>query len=212
MNHLPVAAKIVPVPTSIADWAGIYAEHGQTMRTAARAAMGGGKKASTREILGKTADEVVGDVIEELMTKGTDLSQVGNVRGYLNAAVTNRVRDLHRRSRFEAPDDLDPDLIVGDRDIEAEVDRDELRQQAVAGLDELPERERYALEERIMKCRPAQDVAADLGVKPQQVSQLYNAALKRLRQLPAFTDLLSIDRSPPGSSTPTGPDATGTPS
>ena len=200
------------VSTSTADWADIYAEHGQAMRLAARAAMGGEKRDSIREILGKTADEVVGDVIEELMTKGTDLSQVGNVRGYLNAAVRNRVRDLHRRSRFQAPDDLDPDHLVGDTDIEAEVDREELRQQAVASLDELPERERYALEERVMKCRPAKDVAAELGVMPQQVSQYYNAALKKLRQLPTFTELLSFDRSPPSTLTATDPDAPGTPS
>lgn len=68
--------------TSTADWAGIYAEHGQAMRVAARAAMGGTRKDSIRQILGKTADEVVGDVIEELMTKGADLTEVGNVRGY----------------------------------------------------------------------------------------------------------------------------------
>jgi RNA polymerase sigma factor (sigma-70 family) len=202
---------MMSVPTSTADWAGIYAQHGQSMRATGRAAMGG-ENDSIREVLGKTADEVVGDVIEELMTKGTDLSQVGNVRGYLNAAVRNRVRDLHRRSKFEAPVDLDFDIIVGAEDIEAEVDREELRQQAMTGLDQLPERERYALVERIMKCRPAQDVAAEIGVKPQQVSQLYNAALQKLRQLPAFTELLSFDRSPPSPSTATGPDATGTPS
>lgn len=198
------------VPTSIVDWADIYAEHGQSMRTAARAAIGVNRNASVQEILGKSADDVVGDVIEELMTKGTDLGQIHNLHGYLNAAVRNRVRDLHRRSKFESPDDLDPDIIVGDRDIEAEIDREELRQQAKAALSELPGRERYALVERIMKRRPAQDVAAELGVKPQQVSQLYNAALKRLRRLPEFADLLSDDVSPRTPSTPTEPDARGT--
>lgn len=195
-------------PTTTADWADIYAEHGKAMRVAARAAMGGAHK----EILGKTADEVVGDVIEELMTKGTDLTQVSNVRGYLTSAVRNRVRDLHRRSKFELPDELDPEVLIGDDDIEDTVDREELAGQAVAALDRLPDRERYALEERIMKCRPTQEVAAELDVLPQQVSQLYNATLKKLRQLPAFTELLSFDRSPPSPSTATGPDATGTPS
>ena len=195
-------------PTTTADWAGIYADHGQAMRAAARAAMGGAHK----EILGKTADEVVGDVIEELMTKGTDFTQVSNVRGYLTSAVRNRIRDLHRRSKFEMPDELDAEVLIGEDDIEDAVDREELAGQAVAGLDQLPERERYALEERIMKCRPAQEVAAEIGVLPQQVSQLYNAALKKLRRLPAFTELLSFDRSPPSPSAATGPDATGTPS
>lgn len=203
-------ATLPAVPTSTADWAGIYAEHGQAMRVTARAMM---HETKTRipEVLGKTADEVVGDVIEELMSKGTDLTQVGNVRGFLNTVVRRRIRDLYRRSKFEAPDDVDPDHVVGDEDIEDEVDRAELASQAVAGLDELPERERYAIEERIMKRRPAQDVAAELGIQPQQVSQLYNAAIKKLRQLPAFEDLLSFDRSPPSPSRSTGPDATGTP-
>lgn len=196
------------VSTSTADWAGIYAEHGKAMRAAARAEMGGGHKV----VLGKVADEVVGDVIEELMTKGADLTQVSNVRGYLTASVRNRVRDLDRRSRFEAPYDLDAEAIVGDQDIEAAVDREELAGQAVAGLDQLPERERYALEERVMKCRPATEVAADLGVAPQRVSQLYNAALRKLRQLPAFTELLSFDPAPPIPSTARSPNATGTPS
>lgn len=196
------------VSTSTADWAGIYAEHGKAMRTTARAAMG----AEHKEVLGKIADDVVGDVIEELMTKGTDLTQVGNIRGYLTASVRNRIRDLQRRSKFEAPDDLDAETIVGYEDIEAAVDREELAGLAAAGLDPLPERERYALEERIMKCRPANEVAADLNVAPQRVPQLCNAGLRKLRKLPAFTELLSFDRSSPSPSTTTGPDASGTPS
>ena len=193
-----------PVSTLTADWAGIYAEHGHAMRVAARAAMGG----QHREIVGKTADEVVGDVLEELMTRGTDLTQVSTVRGYLTTAVRNRIRDLQRRSKFETPEDLDPETIAVDDDIEAAVDRAELADQAVEALDQLPERERYALEHRVMKARPANEVAAELDVAPQRVSQLCNAALRRLRQLPAFTELLPIDPSPPS---PSDSDATGTP-
>lgn len=83
-------------PTTTADWAAIYAEHGRAMRSAAIAAMGGPMK----EILGKSADDVVGDLIAELMVRRTDLMGKTNVRGYLTAAVRNRVRDLHRRSKF----------------------------------------------------------------------------------------------------------------
>jgi RNA polymerase sigma factor (sigma-70 family) len=193
---------------SIADWAAIYAEHGRAMRAAALAAIGGPDK----EILGKSADDIVGDLIAEFMVNGTDLSQKSNLRGYLTAAVRNRVRDLHRRSKFERPEALDADDVVGHEDIEDAVDREELASQATAALDQLPERERYAIVERVMKCRPAQEVGPELGVTPQRVSQLVNAGLGRLRKLPAFTELLSVDRSPPGPSTATGPDATGTPS
>jgi RNA polymerase sigma factor (sigma-70 family) len=194
---------------SIADWAAIYAEHGRAMRAAALAAIGGPDK----EILGKSADDIVGDLIAEFMVNGTDLSQKSNLRGYLTAAVRNRVRDLHRRSKFERPEALDLDDVGRHEDnIEDAVDREELARQATVALDQLPERERYAIVERVMKCRPAQEVAPDLDVTPQRVSQLVNAGLGRLRKLPAFTELLSVDRSPPGPSTATGPDATGTPS
>jgi RNA polymerase sigma factor (sigma-70 family) len=197
---------VSPPPTTTADWAAIYAEHGQAMRLAARSAMGGPDK----EILGKTSDDVVGDLVAEFMVKGTDLSTKGNLRGYLTAAVRNRVRDLQRRSKFEHPADIAPDDVVSDEDVEAAVDREELAAQAVAVLDELPERERYAIVENVMKCRQAKDVGPELGVKPQRVSQLVNAALGSLRKHPAFTELLSVDRPLQGPSTATGPNATGT--
>jgi RNA polymerase sigma factor (sigma-70 family) len=202
------SARVSSVPTSIADWAAIYAENGGAIRAAALAAIGGPDK----EILGKSADDIVGDLIVEFMVNGTDLSQKSDLRGYLTAAVRNRVRDLHRRSKFERPEALDPDDVVGHEDIEDAVDRDELASQATAALDQLPERERYAIVERVMKCRPAQEVGPELDVRPQRVSQLVNAGLGRLRKLPAFTELLSVDPSPPGPSAATGSDATGTPS
>ncbi len=37
-----------------------------------------------------------------------------------------------------------------------------------------------------MRDRPREDVAAELGVTPQRVSQLVNEALAKLRELPAF--------------------------
>jgi DNA-directed RNA polymerase specialized sigma subunit len=107
---------------------------------------------------------------------------------------------------------MEPDDVVSEEDIEAAVDREELARQAVAALDELPKRERYAIAERVMKCREAKDVGAELDVAPQRVSQLVNAGVGRLRKHPAFTELLSLDRPLQGSSTATGPDATGTPS
>lgn len=107
---------------------------------------------------------------------------------------------------------MEPDDVISDEDIETAVDREELARHAMAALEELPERERYAIIERVMKCREAKEVGAELHVAPQRVSQLVNAGLGRLRNLPAFTELLSLDRPFQGPSTVTGPDATGTPS
>ena len=179
----------MPTPAVSVDWAATYAEHRRAMRTTAAMAIGGRHK----ELLGKSADDVVGDVLAELMVK--DLTHVTNLRSYLTSAVRNRVRDLQRRSRHERPEDLEFDALVGVDDVEGPVDDHELAQQAAHALEQLPERERYAIVERVMKCRPAQEVGPELCVKPQRVSQLVNAGLGRLRKLPAFTALLPSDHT-----------------
>jgi RNA polymerase sigma factor (sigma-70 family) len=198
---------VVTVPTSTVDWAAIYAEHRRAMRAAAVTALG---RLDT-EILGQSADDIVSGVVRELMVRG-EVPTTTNLRGYLTAAVRNRVRDLMRRSRHEKPDVGDLDEMIGVDDIEAPTDRAELVRQALNGLDHLPERERYAITERLMKRRAARDIAEELGVTPQRISQLVNAGLGRLQQLPAFAALVPVDPSPPGPTTATGPDATGTPS
>ena len=192
-------------PSEAGGWAAIYAEHGRAMRLAAAGVLGG----QNREILGKSADDIVGDVLRELMLK--PLPVVTNLRGYLTTAVRNRARDVVRRSRYEAPVDIEFDDMIGIDDIEAPIDRAELARQALAALDQLPERERYAIRERVMLCRPAKEVGAELRVAPQRVSQLVNAGVARLRGFPAFIELLSPDRPPPGPPTVTGPNPTGTP-
>jgi RNA polymerase sigma factor (sigma-70 family) len=135
-----------------------------------------------------------------------------NLRGYLTTAVRNRARDVVRRSRHEAPEDVDFEEFIGIDDIEAPIDRAELARQAVVSLAQLPERESHAIRERVMLCAPAQQVAAELGVKPQRVSQLVNAGVARFRDLPAFTELVSTDRPLAGPSTSTSPDTAGAPS
>ena len=187
------------------NWSDVYAEHGQAMRAAAIAAM----KGPNTEILGQSADDIVSGVVREMMVRG-GLPDIANVRGYLTTAVRNRVRDLIRRSRHEAPEAIGFDEKVGVDDIETPSDRAELARQALAGLDQVPERERYAIVERVMKHRPAKQVADELGVTPQRVSQLVNAGVGRLRKLPAFAELIPIDPLPPGKSTATDCDATGT--
>ena len=173
------------------------------MRVAAQGAMGG----PCKELFGKSAEDVVGDVIADLMTGG--LPETANLRSYLTAAVRNRVRDLHRRSKHRTPGGEDFDEIAGHYEHEPPIEREELANQALAGLDSLPHREQFAIVERVMKRRKAQDVGADLGVTGQRVSQLVNAGLARLRHLPAFTELLSIDHSESTRSAVTGPDKTG---
>ncbi|MDQ6948559.1 MAG: hypothetical protein M3256_20440, partial [Actinomycetota bacterium] len=56
-------------------WAAIYVEHGRAMRLAAAGVLGGQDK----EIFGKSADDIVGDVLRELMLK--PMPALTNLRG-----------------------------------------------------------------------------------------------------------------------------------
>lgn len=185
-------------------WADIYRAHGGAMLAAARGVLG--SFASDKEALGKSAEDVVGDVIEELMTKGIPAS-VKNVRGFLTTAVRRRAVDHLRRTRFETASGPAFDELEGLDGIEQAVD---LAADTDSALAALPAHERHAVEQRVMLQRPAKDVGDELGVSPQRVSQLVNAALARLRGHSAFIGSARDDRDPPEPSAKTDPDATGT--
>jgi len=201
--HAGVDSALGQSPSADTDWAQIWVEHGQAMRSVAIAMMG-----ASKQILGKSADDIVGEVVAERMAKG--LPKINNLRGYLTTAVRYRIRDLFDRSKFENPDDMGAYQCVYEKNDYEAVEREELRAQAVAALDSLPDRERIAIVERVMKRRKAQEVGVDLGVTGQRVAQLVSAGLARLRELPAFAELLSIDYSESTRSAVTDPDKTGT--
>ncbi len=180
------------------------------MWLAARAVIGG-KLDLDKEALGKSADDVVGEVIAELMRKGLPQNQT-NLRGLLTAVTRRRAIDAVRRTKHEAPTDIDFEEVVGVEGIEDAVDRELLIAAALDALDALPERERCAIEQTVMLQRQAKDVGPELNVTPQRVSQLVSRGLRRLRELPAFSDLLPADLLEPGRSTTAGPDTTERPS
>lgn len=198
----------VPAPDPPIDWAAIYATYSKSIRTVAIAAIGGENKA----IFGRSADDIVGDIIAAMMRKGIDPTQKDDPAGYLKAAVRNRIRDLHKRTKFQDDDEIDFDTLVRDVDVEAEAERNLLAEAAVAGAADLPDNERYVIAENVMKGRHLKDVGPEIGVTGQRAGQLLKRALGRLRALPAFTDAGSVDQATPGPSTTTGPEATGTPS
>lgn len=171
----------------------------------------GGQLDLDKEALDKSADDDVGDVIAELMRKGLPQNQT-NLRGFLTAVTRRRAIDAVRRAKHEAPTDIDFEEIIGVEGIEDAVDRELLTGAAIDALDQLPERERYAIEQTVMLQRQAKEVGPELNVKPQRVSQLVSRGLRRLRELPALSDLLPADLFERGRSTTTGPDTTGRPS
>lgn len=172
-----------PTPT----WAEVYAEHGPAMRRTARRLVG-----EDREVLGKSADDIVNDVLVGLIAKGPPPTH-GNLRGYLLRAVINRARDQFRRQRFESPNQEAIALQLADDDTALLAERRVLAAIAVGLLDDLTPGQRCAIEQRVMLGRPAHEVAAELGVESPRIAQLCNAGMKRIRKHPAFAEAASAD-------------------
>lgn len=187
----------VPAP----DWASIFAESYSTMYAAAASVLKG------QSALGVDADDVVAIALREAITKGlpADLDQP---RSYLASIARRRAIDALRRRKHQAPDPPDPVTEAMPRIPDEGPDelaiKAELAAEIAGHLDSLPARERFALEQTVMRDRPRAEVAGDLGVTPQRVSQLVNAALGRLRLLPAFAELPRFDLQEGGGLSPVG--------
>lgn len=181
------------VPSSSHDhptWAEIYAQHGETMRAVAQAMLRG----STVD--GKSADDIVNEVLTELISKGEP--SMDNPRSYLRRAVQNRVNSAKRRHSRVDWNEPDANRTPGAEDVEDAVELSTLAAAAVEALQDLPDRERYAIEQRIMLARPAHEVGAELGVSGPRVSQLCSAGLGRIRKSPSFRTTASRDPSTTG--------------
>lgn len=177
------------------DWAAIFSQHYAVMYAAAASVLKG------QTALGVDADDIVSIALGEAIAKGLP-GEVGQLHSYLARIARLRAIDALRRRRHQADEPPDPATesparIVPDGPEELAV-QSELASEIAAHLDGLPERERIALESTVMRDRPRDEVAAALGVTPQRVSQLVSAALRRLRQLPAFADGRPFDTEESG--------------
>ncbi len=190
---------LTSLPGGSPDWSAIFAEHYQVMYAAAASVLKG------QTALGVDADDVVSIALSEAITKGLP-AEVQQLHSYLARIARLRAVDALRRRKHQAkePPDLATELparIILDGPEELAV-KSELASEIAAHLDGLPERERIALESTVMRDRPRDEVAAVLEVTPQRVSQLVSAALRRLRQLPAFANLPPFDTKESGGSNP----------
>ena len=163
----------MPMSKPTADkWADAYTQHRDAMYGAAR------------RVLGDTADTVdaVSEAMRQMMTKGWP-EDVHNMRAYLASAAGRKAIDIARknsRAAPTAPDRMPEHDTVGHEDDTVErLDMDER-------LAALGERERYAFEQRVLRRQPAKDVAAELGVKPQRISQIINDVLAKFDDVAPF--------------------------
>lgn len=173
------------------DWAAIYEAYGEPMMRTAVKVLGVGESATQ----GQSAVDVVGKVFEDLLGGEIvlDSADADSLRPFLRAVVRNRAVTLVRRSAAESRAGF-KGLAVNTTDVAEDVATQVLAEMAEERMYLLNEKEHRALVERVQHGRPAKEVAGELGVTPQRVSQLVTSALRKLRADPAFIDALSNDQ------------------
>jgi len=169
-------------------WADAFKEYHRLTRRVVTAAMGG----AARSVFGRSADDVETIVWQEAMRNG--VPDGVSLRAHLLQLCRSRAIDALRRGRAHPEEELpssdeeDTEKVrPGDIEIynggsvEEEVAQGDLAERISAHLGVLTDGQRYAVVERVMKQRPAKDVAAELNVSPPRVAQLVTQAYKRLR-------------------------------
>jgi RNA polymerase sigma factor (sigma-70 family) len=183
------------------DWAAVFAEHYSVMYAAAASVLGG------QSALGVDADDVVSIALNEAIRRGIP-ADIEQLHSYLAGIARRRAIDALRRRKHQASDPPDPATELAPRIARDGPDvlavKAELASEVAGHLDVLPERERFALEQSVMRDRTRAEVAEELKVTPQRVSQLVNAGLGRLRLLPTFAERASFDTQESGGSTASG--------
>lgn len=178
-------------------WAAFWNEHGDALLRAAVAVIG------LHDHAGVDAEDVVSKVMTKLVARGirTDRSAIGTVM----TSVYNAAVDALRTAKRYTDGQIDLDTFIGIEDIEASVDLELLGKEAVAALDELPEREARAIRQKVMNDRPWREVAAEFDVTTSQgLGKIVNPGLAKLRKMPRFAELLPDVSSPQAPSTTTG--------
>lgn len=178
-------------------WGAFWNQHSDTLLRAAVAVIG------THARAGVDAEDVVSKVMTKLVARGirTDRSAIGTVM----TSVHNAADDALRGAKRYTDGEIDLDAYIGIDDIEGSVDLELLGKEAVAALDELPEREARAIREKVMKDRPWREVAAEFDITTSQgLGKIVNPGLAKLRKMPRFAELLPDVSSPQAPSTTTG--------
>lgn len=164
-----------PPPTQAPDWGPLYVQYADRLWRVARTTLRrhGGAAIHDR------AAEVVSQAFVELMER-PPVEHPANWEAFLIRVVTCRAIDLlrkehlDRREAFPEADAQAGSVVDGTQLVIERLAVDQL-------LDQLDQRSRYVLEQVIMLKRPAQEVAAELGLSPGRVSQLKTEALKQLQ-------------------------------
>lgn len=178
-------------------WNAFWNQHSDSLLRAAVAVIG------THARAGVDAEDVVSTVMTKLVARGirTDRSAIGTVMTSVHNAAVDALGGAKRYTDKE----IDLDAYMAIDDIEGSVDLELLGKDAVAALDELPEREARAIREKVMKDRPWREVAGEFDLTTSQgLGKVVNSGLAKLRKMPRFAELLPDVSSPQAPSATTG--------
>jgi len=150
---------------------------------------------------GDDAEDVVSQVLTRLIATG--VPQTGSARAYVLTSVRNEARDRVRRRKHHADGIGTLDVLQRTDDMELTVGDDMLLADVLDALDQLPERERTAIQGKFLDERPWREVAAEVGVTTSQgFMKIVNKGLGRIRKTPRFAGLAAA-AAPISPSTPT---------
>ncbi|GAB3262705.1 sigma-70 family RNA polymerase sigma factor [Larkinella harenae] len=146
--------------------------------------------------------DCVQEVFIEIWSRRDRISTPTSVRAYLLSSVRNRVlREGHRQriNRENEPTDLENDLNFAEFSPEwSVIERESLAettQRIAESLNQLPRRQREVIYLRYYQNLERDEIAVIMGVNPQSVSNLLQAAFKTFREnwvsFVVFLDLLS---------------------
>jgi len=174
------------------NWGAIYAKYREMMIRAASRVIGMGDKVE-RSYAGESAPDAAQRAFQKVMRSGIP-ADVTNLRAYLARAAVNESHDIRRQTIRRHHDAIDEheeprherlgsrheESIVAQEDVEAVIEQQILEEGIRANLPILTDHQRAALIGRVFEQRPAKDVAAEIGVEPQRISQLVRSAARRL--------------------------------
>jgi len=134
-----------------------------------------------RAVLGVDADDVIAEAFVAVMKKG--VSRVISLRAYLCQVVRNKAVDAVRarlRERHLEGADVDSPVVENaeERAVLA-LRNEEIR----AHLGILTEQQRRAVTERVLRGRPTNEVARELGVSGPRIAALVRQAMQKIKAL-----------------------------
>lgn len=182
---------IASVRAETPDLEAIYRAYAGVMKQTATRKL----KGSDNATLGLSADDIVCAVVEGVCDGSVklDASVASHLRAYLRRVTANHAVTLIRSRRAETRA-LEKRHPVDLTDVQGDVETVVLAEQFEEQLGILTERERYVIVEHVMSERSRNDVAAELGCTPQNISQLRKSALRKLFADLPFADTESDDQ------------------